>query len=144
MINHDQIKNWESVKGVPNWINVNLTDSNHPLNADHFAFEFETKSSNDLLHFSFSLLNGKGELIQFIGGEKKITFAELTNLSFKMTKILRSEQNGSNFPKQNQETADDLKKDLTRWQNELGKKNKTTKSMLQSSSNDKKRTPETA
>ena len=55
VINHDQIKNWESVKGVSNWINVNLTDSNHPLNAHHFAFEFETKSSNDLLHFSFSL-----------------------------------------------------------------------------------------
>ena len=55
MINHDQIKNWESIKGVSNWINVNLADSNHPLNAHHFAFEFETKSSNDLLHFSFSL-----------------------------------------------------------------------------------------
>ena len=144
VINHDQIKNWESIKGVSNWINVNLTDSNHPLNAHHFAFEFETKSSNDLLHFSFSLLNEKGELIQFISGEKKITFAELTNLSFKMTKILRSEQNGSNISKQNQETADDLKKDLTRLQNELGKKNKTTKSMLQSSSDDKKRIPETA
>lgn len=61
-----------------------------------------------------------------------------------MTKILRSEQNDSNISKQNQETADDLKKDLTRLQNELGKKNKTTKSMLQSSSDDKKRIPETA
>lgn len=61
-----------------------------------------------------------------------------------MTKILRSEQNGSNISKQNQETADDLKKDLTRLQNELDKKNKTTKSMLQSSSDDKKRIPETA
>ena len=56
---------------MSNWINVNLTDSNHLLNPGHFAFEFETKNSIDLLKCSFSLLNEKGELIQFISGEKK-------------------------------------------------------------------------
>ena len=41
-----------------------------------------------------------------------------------MIKILRSKQNGSNFSKHIQEIIDDLTKDLTRLQNEIGKKNK--------------------
>ena len=55
---------------MSNWINFDLTDSNHPMNADPFAFGFETKNSNNLSNFSFSLLNEKGELIQFISREK--------------------------------------------------------------------------
>ena len=47
----EQIKNWKKLKGVSNWVNAILTDLNEPLNSDHFAFGFETKTSNDLLNF---------------------------------------------------------------------------------------------
>ena len=61
-INLDKKKNWDLVKGK--WINTILTDSTYPSNADYFAFDFETKNPNDLLYFSFSLLNEKREFIQ--------------------------------------------------------------------------------
>ena len=52
--NLDQIQKWKSIKGVSNWVNISFTDLKYPLNADHFAFSFKTKNSNDLLNFSFS------------------------------------------------------------------------------------------
>ena len=61
-INLDKKKNWDLVKSK--WINTILTDSTYPSNADYFAFDFETKNPNDLLYFSFSLLNEKREFIQ--------------------------------------------------------------------------------
>ena len=52
-----------SVNNIYIWVNINLTDSNYLLNADHFAYAFETKKPNNLLIFSFLLSNKKEELI---------------------------------------------------------------------------------
>ena len=52
-------------------MSINLIDSLFPYNADHFAFGFKTKSSTNLLNFQFSLLDGKGQLINFATNEKK-------------------------------------------------------------------------
>ena len=46
-----------------------------------------------------------------------------------MIETLRSEQNGSNFSKQIQESVDDLKKVLARLQIEPSKKNKNNKQL---------------
>ena len=38
-------------KGALGWINTTLTDSDYPLNADHFPVSFETTAYNNLLQF---------------------------------------------------------------------------------------------
>ena len=40
--------------------------------AKHFAFAFQTRDLNNLLNFEYSLLNDKGELLEFADGEAKI------------------------------------------------------------------------
>ena len=52
-------------------MSINLIDNLFPYNADHFAFGFKTKSSTSLLNFQFSLLDGKGQLINFATNGKK-------------------------------------------------------------------------
>lgn len=47
VISLEQIKNWESIEGIYKWITVNFTDSNYPLYANHFPFDFETKNPSD-------------------------------------------------------------------------------------------------
>ena len=66
----NKIEQWELIKRVSNWVNVSLTDSDYPLNSDHFAFNFKTKKPKDIVNFSFLLLNKKTELIKFIDGKK--------------------------------------------------------------------------
>ena len=73
----EQIKNWEKLKRISNWGNATLTNSDEPLNSDHFVFGFETKNPNNLLSFTFSLLNEKGGLIEFPGTEKKTLLLSL-------------------------------------------------------------------
>ena len=46
-----QIWNWGIVKGELGGINTTLTDSDFPLNADHFPVSFETTAYNNLLQF---------------------------------------------------------------------------------------------
>ena len=53
IINFDKINNWKIIKGESIYVNTYLGDSHFPKNTDHFAFGFETKSSTDLLSFSF-------------------------------------------------------------------------------------------
>ena len=66
VISLEQIKNWESIEGIYKWITGNFTDSNYPLYANHFRFDFETKNHSDLFNFLFSLLSKKEELKQFV------------------------------------------------------------------------------
>ena len=68
-----ETENWDEIKNKSHWINVKLTDSLIPIAAKHFAFAFETQGFNNLLNFEYSLLNGKGELVKFADGEKKIS-----------------------------------------------------------------------
>ena len=54
-----QISNLNKLKGVSDWVNAILKDSDERINWDHFGFVFETKNLNDLLNFTFSLLKKK-------------------------------------------------------------------------------------
>ena len=67
-----EIKYWQYIAGHSMWVNVTLTDSALPIAAKHFAFGFESKNINNLLNFQFSLLNDRGEVIEFKQGEKKV------------------------------------------------------------------------
>lgn len=61
-----KIRNQDLIKGESKWINAVLINSEYPWLFDPFAFAFNTKNANDILHFSFSLLDGKGDLIKFL------------------------------------------------------------------------------
>ena len=78
IINLDQIKNWKTFKSESIYVNTNLIDTLYPYNSDYFTFGFETKSPIDLLNFSFSLLDGKGQLINFASNEKKLPVTDFT------------------------------------------------------------------
>ena len=67
-----EIKNWNKIKQESHWTSVILTDSIFPIAAKHFAFGFETTDLHNLLNFEYSLINDKGNLLQFKKGEEKI------------------------------------------------------------------------
>ena len=66
-----EIENWDKLKTESHWVIAILTDSPVPIAPKHFPFAFETTDLNSLLNFEYSLLNGKGELLQFANGEDK-------------------------------------------------------------------------
>ena len=41
VVHVQQISNWSKLKGILNWTNSILTDSDEPINSDHFGFAFE-------------------------------------------------------------------------------------------------------
>ena len=84
VIQLDQIKNWGKLKGVSNWVNAILTDSDEPLNSGHFALGFETEYRNGLLNFVFSLLNEKSSLLSF----QIRKLSELDKVSISKLKVL--------------------------------------------------------
>ena len=88
IIHLNQIRNWDIVKDESKWINTTLTGSDYPLNADHFAVCFDTTASNDLLHFSFSFINKKVEIVTFKTGEEKGPSTELQNSNLQKIKVL--------------------------------------------------------
>ena len=61
-------------------MSINLIGSIFPYNADHFAFGFKIKSSTNLLNFQFSLMDRKGQLINFAtnGKKKKVPVLNFT------------------------------------------------------------------
>lgn len=49
-----------------------MTDSDQPLNMDHFVFGFKTKNPKDMANFNFLFLGGEANLINFVDSEKKV------------------------------------------------------------------------
>ena len=71
-IHISEIENWDKIKNKSHWTNVILTDASISIAGKHFAFAFETRDLHNLLNFEYSLLNDKGELLEFVDGEDKI------------------------------------------------------------------------
>ena len=67
-----EIENWEDIKRGSHWTAIKLTDISVPIAAKHFSFGFETQNFNSLLDFKYSLLNDKGEILEFKDGETKV------------------------------------------------------------------------
>ena len=53
VINLDQMESWEKIKGVLNWVNVSVTESDQPPNKNHFTYGFNTKNPKDFATFNF-------------------------------------------------------------------------------------------
>ena len=67
-----EIDSWKDIKKNSHWTNAVLTDSQNPIAAKHFAFEFETTDLLNLLNFEYSLIDSQRKLLQFKQGEDKI------------------------------------------------------------------------
>ena len=67
-------------KGALGWINTTLTDSDYPLNADHFPVSFETTPYNNLLQFYPRFWKKKIEIVTFQAGEKKVLVIQTFNI----------------------------------------------------------------
>ena len=56
----------------------NLIDSIFPISSKHFAFRIETTDLDNLLNSEYSLVDDKGNLLQFNQGEDKIPALNFT------------------------------------------------------------------
>ena len=73
-----EIEDWKNIKKPSDWVNVVLTDSQYPIAAKHFVFAFETTNLHNILYFEYSLVDGKGKLIEFKTEEDKIPALSFT------------------------------------------------------------------
>ena len=73
-----EIDSWKDIKKNSQWTNAVLTDSQNPIAAKHFAFEFETTDLHNLLNVEYSLVNDQGKLLEFKQGEDKIPALNFT------------------------------------------------------------------
>ena len=73
-----EIEDWKNITKTSDWVNVVLIDSQYPIVAKHFVFAFETTNLHNILYFEYSLVDGKGKLIEFKTEEDKIPALSFT------------------------------------------------------------------
>ena len=78
VVNTNQIKDWNKLKGQSEWINIVFKDYENPKVAKHFAFVFETINFIDLLNFQLTLADNEAKLIKFKDGETKVPALSFT------------------------------------------------------------------
>ena len=86
-INLSEIRNWDIIKGNSKRTNAVFDDSEHLTTSSHFAFAFTMKNVSDLLNFTFTLLDGEGNLIIFPPNKTKIPILSLKIQIIKLIKI---------------------------------------------------------
>ena len=70
VINLGEETNFDLVKNSSKWINIIFKESNRE--AKQFRFEVVSNSLQDILSFSYSMLDSKGNLLTFPTDEKKL------------------------------------------------------------------------
>ena len=70
MINLSEIYNLENIKSDSRWVNAVFDKGIQK--SDHFTFSFIIAGVQDILNFSFLLLNNKANLISFPSNEQKV------------------------------------------------------------------------
>ena len=76
--NLDEVRNWENMKKISWWVNVDFEEHNKAQKTKHFGFSFKTKNIKNLLYFNLYLIESKNKEIEFIRGEKKISILNFT------------------------------------------------------------------
>ena len=71
-----EIPMFDIIKRQSKWINAVFSEDNRE--ATHFSFDFISNSLQDILNFSFSMLDGKGNLITFPTSELKVPILSFT------------------------------------------------------------------
>ena len=77
IINLNEIKNWDKIKGKSIYVNAKLDDSHYMENAKHIGFKFKTTFLTEFLEFACELLDDKAEQIKFSSGETKVPILDL-------------------------------------------------------------------
>ena len=67
-----RIKNWDLVKGESRQSQAFFVDSAYHTKSSHYGFAFITKNVSDLLNFTITLLDSKGNKIPFPSNETKV------------------------------------------------------------------------
>ena len=83
IINLDKTNSWGYIKETSLQANVSFSEPKQINNIDHLSFSFKTLSLN-MLGFSINLTDDDNKLIEFNGGETKISI-----LNFKIGVFLR-------------------------------------------------------
>ena len=76
VINLAEIPMFDLIKRQSKWINAVFSEDNR--DAAHFSFDFISNSLQDILNFSFSMLDGKRNLITFPTSEQKVPILSFT------------------------------------------------------------------
>ena len=71
IINLNEIKQWNEMKGKSLYVNAKIDDSHYMENAKHFGFKFKSSFPTEFLEFTCEFLDDKAEKIKFEGGDKK-------------------------------------------------------------------------
>ena len=67
---------FDIIKRQSKWIKAVFSEDNRE--ATHFSFDFISNSLQDILNFSFPMLDGKGNLITFPTSELKVPILSFT------------------------------------------------------------------
>ena len=76
LINLTEQENFELIKSSSKWLNIIFNESNRE--AKHFSFEVVSNSLQDMLSFSYLVLDRKGNLLTFPEDEKKVPVSNFT------------------------------------------------------------------
>ena len=76
LINLTEEANFDLIKSSSKWLNIIFSESNRE--AKHFNFEIVSNSLHDILSFSYSMLDIKGNLLTFPADEEKVTVLNFT------------------------------------------------------------------
>ena len=77
IINLNEIKYWDKIKGKSIYVNAKLDDSHYMENAKHIGFKFKTTFPTEFLEFTCKLLDDKAEQIKFSSGETIVPILDL-------------------------------------------------------------------
>ena len=70
IIHIENIPNWNELKSISSWVNIDLTDYLEIQSAGNISFNFITSPICDISKFDITFKNGKGEAIIFEKKEK--------------------------------------------------------------------------
>ena len=77
IINLNEIKQWNEMKGKSLYVNAKIDDSQYMQNAKHFGFKFKSSFPTEFLEFTCKFLDDKADQIKFADGENKVPIIDL-------------------------------------------------------------------
>ena len=75
-INLTEETNFDLITNISKWLNILFNESNRE--AKHFSFEVVSNSLHNILSFSYSMLDSKGNLLTFAEDENKVPVLNFT------------------------------------------------------------------
>ena len=77
IINLNEIKQWNEMKGKSLYVNAKIDDSHYMETAKHLRFKFKSSFPTEFLEFPCEFLDNKADKIKFTGDEEKVPIIDL-------------------------------------------------------------------